>query len=50
MRLKSLKDANFTEEVKVEAEADAQLPKNWNAKSELKGATRVRVASQGILV
>ena len=50
--MKSLKDANFTEEVKVEAEAkaDAQLPKNWNAKSELKGATRVRVASQGILV
>ena len=37
LRLKARKDANLTEEVKVEIEREAQTVENWDANSDLEG-------------
>ena len=49
-RMKALEIANLAEEAKVDVEADAQSIEEWHDKFGLKGATRVRLASQDVLV
>ena len=50
LRLKTLEDANLTEEAKLEMKADPPIAEDWNEKFDLKGATTVSIASQSVLV
>ena len=49
LSLKALKDY-VPKEADLEMEADAAIAEDWNEEFDLKGATTVRIASQGILV